>query len=792
MASIPFNARGPLAPPAPDTGRIELQSVAGQPAAPSPKLHLCRSPGGVTYTRLEPWIIAFHDLCETLLRPPPVGEKDGSYYVGGPLRAGCTTRADDNIQRIEIIVLDGDSTLDPETGAVSPGAPPPLSVHVALIELGIPHVLYTTHSDQQPGKGRRYRVVIPATLADKGELEACLAWIFHELHGADCWLADVPENHRLSQPWFFPRVESDNSEYLCYASEVGEGLDVQAALDWFRAETQVTARQLNEATRTATPRDQDSVFAQFNAAHDIQWILQTLEKNGYRLNSTSQVNGAPSYRFLSPVSTSGNAGIVVFKALDDVWRVHSHHNEEDPLTRSGSEVSSNDAWDLFRIFEHGGDQKAALAAWEREQDRQPSTVAESSGDPPIEDIEKVRPLDPTEFPNQRLSSRGAIILPPTVANVRHLLDAYRLRASYDVIRKVMELRVPGLSGCPENADNSALTHAVSLASLHGIAINQIPSCIAAIADRNPYNPVIDYITKQHWDGTDRLQDLYATLTLADDFPETLMQNIVRRWLVSAVAAAFKSSGFRCRGVLVLQGPQSIGKTAFFSELIDDPMLRERLIKIDHHLDAGDKDSKTTAVSHWIVEIGELDSSFKKDVARLKGFLTGTIDKIRRPYDRRDSEYPRRTVFCASVNSANFLVDDTGNTRWMTIPVKAVNYKHGINMQQLWAQVHTLYEAGVQWWLTPEEEAALEERNQGHRAINAVRDALEANLDLELPESSWKLKTATEVLECVGIRHPNNAQARDCGNYLREVLGNPTRSKGKTRWRVPLKTYDFNF
>jgi len=263
-----------------------------------------------------------------------------------------------------------------------------------------------------------------------------------------------------------------------------------------------------------------------------------------------------------------------------------------------------------------------------------------------------------------------------------------------------------------------------------------------------------------------------------------------RWLISAVAASCKPSGFRSRGVLVLQGPQSIGKTTFFLSLIEDPILRERVIKIDHHLDASSKDSKLTAIRHWIVEIGELDSSFKKDVARLKGFITDTTDKVRQPYGKRDSEFPRRTVFCASVNSENFLVDDTGNTRWWTIPVVEIDYEHSINMQQLWAQVYTLYEAGEQWWLTQEEEALLEEYNRGHRAVSAVRDLVEAELDLTMPQEKWIAMTATEVLVSIGINNPTNPQMRDCGAALREHLGDPTKSKGKTRWKVPFKNNQY--
>jgi virulence-associated protein E len=786
MASTPNNIRKHGAIPTPvDVSAEALQDIS-RPGAP-PRLHLSQSPGGITNTRLEPWIIDFHELCETLLRPPPVGVKDGTYYVRGPVREGGGTRADANIERVELIVLDGDSTRDPLIGTITEGAPEPLDVHVALIEQGIPHVLYSTHSDRLPGKGRRYRILSPAPIATKEELDACVHWMLNGLHTAGCNLADVPENHRLSQPWFFPRVPNKDSEYLCFAYEGGQGLDVQVAVDWYRNEATFAADQLKEVSEATAPREQSSVFAQFNAEHGLEWVLETLQSKGYKQVSESHINGEPSYRLLSPVSTSGNAGIMVFMGLDGVWRVHSHHNAREPLTKSGGGVSTNDAWDLFRIFEHTGDQQAAITAWNQQR----NVLAESTDDPPIEDIEKVLPLDPAGFPNQRLTKSGTIILPATVANVRHLLQSYNIKARHNLIRKAVELIVPGLSGCPENVDNSTLTHSVSLATLHGMASTHVPNCIAAIADRNPYNPVTDYVTSQPWDGTDRLEDLYATLTLAGDFPRELMKTFFRRWLISAIAAAFKSSGFRSRGVLVLQGPQSIGKTAFFLSFVDDPILRERLIMIDHHMDAANTDSRVTAISHWIVEIGELDSSFKKDIARLKGFLTSNFDKMRRPYDRRDSEYPRRTVFCASVNSENFLVDDSGNTRFWTIPVTKVDFNHGINMQQLWAQVLTFFEAGEQWWLTPEEEQELEERNQGHRAVNAVRDTLEADLDFDRPESDWKLMTATEVLYAVGISNPGNPQARDCGNYLREVLGTPTKSKGKTRWRVPLKGHDFN-
>jgi putative DNA primase/helicase len=143
-------------------------------------------------------------------------------------------------------------------------------------------------------------------------------------------------------------------------------------------------------------------------------------------------------------------------------------------------------------------------------------------------------------------------------------------------------------------------------------------------------------------------------------------------------------------VLTLQGAQGLGKSSWVGSLVSDLDVRDMIVKLDHHLDPHDKDSVLSAIAHLIVEIGELDSSFRKDIARLKGFITRDFDKVRRPYARAASEYPRRTVFAATVNDGNFLIDDTGNSRFWTLPLVAINYEHGIDMQQVFAQLKGAY------------------------------------------------------------------------------------------------------
>lgn len=406
--------------------------------------------------------------------------------------------------------------------------------------------------------------------------------------------------------------------------------------------------------------------------------------------------------------------------------------------------------------------------------------------PIAQDMRNPVPLDTLSFPNQ--PHPGCSQLPGTLANTTHLLASYGVTASYDVIKKKLSVSVPNVSGTPDNADNVAMAYVVSLASLNRLPTAQLFSYIATIGDRNQTNPAATWITSKPWDSNDRLAAFVDTLVHRDGFASGLKTQLVKRWLISAVAAALKPIGFKARGVLTLQGPQSIGKTSWIQALVPNSYLCEHLIKLDHHLDAGNKDSILTAVSHWIVEIGELDSSFKNDIARLKGFLTNGKDKMRRPYGRTDSEYPRRTVFCATVNEESFLVDSTGNTRWWTIPVTSINYNHGIDMQQLFAQMAVDFEHGEQWWLTSEEETHLEHYNQAHRVINVIADRVLQAIDLSrCGAPNLPAMTPSALLIKIGIRNPSNTQAKECAAILREYIGCSKRVNGRDSWRVPLKS-----
>lgn len=375
----------------------------------------------------------------------------------------------------------------------------------------------------------------------------------------------------------------------------------------------------------------------------------------------------------------------------------------------------------------------------------------------------------------------------TWENLEWLLTQYGIKSRYNEISKDVVVTIPGKDYGNDASANSALTEIVSLCARNGMPSGSCAEYVKLIAMSNRYNPASEFITAKPWDGVSRIYDLCDTLETAEGFDRSLVLMMVRRWLISAVAAAMQPTGFYSKGVLVLQGEQSLGKTAWFRSLVP-PTLRE-LIKVGATIDPANKDSVSSAIGRWMVELGELDATFRKsDIARLKSFISQDRDEIRRPYDRLESTYQRRTVFFASVNPKHFLADDTGNVRWWTIPVTRINYEHDIDMQQVWAEVAQLYREGERWWMNADEEAMLEQVNKEHEAIDPVEEMILMRYEWGCDRpAAYTDRTATQVLQEIGYDKPNKAQTTHCAGVLRKLTGKPARKSGSNRlFSIPPK------
>ena len=361
---------------------------------------------------------------------------------------------------------------------------------------------------------------------------------------------------------------------------------------------------------------------------------------------------------------------------------------------------------------------------------------------------------------------------------------------YNVIRKDIELIIPGSRFSVDNRANASLAWLASACTRFGVPNGPLGDFLCYMADQNLYNPVATWITSKPWDGVTRLNALYNTIKAEGEDEDYRIWDIkaamMRRWMISACAAAFNPEGVSAHGVLVLQGNQYLGKTKWFKGLVPAHL---GVIQDGLMLRPDDRDSVKQVVSYWLVELGELDATFRKsDIAQLKSFLTRDRDVLRRAYAKMESEYARRTVFFASVNPRQFLHDPTGNRRYWTISCEEINHDHDLDMQQVWAEVYeTLYAKGETWYLTPDEMTALNDQNKDHEVLDPIRERILTRLNWDEPQSMWRWMTATDVMTEVGFDRPTRADVTQTGQILTELNGGQRRkSNGKHLSLVPMR------
>jgi predicted P-loop ATPase len=228
-----------------------------------------------------------------------------------------------------------------------------------------------------------------------------------------------------------------------------------------------------------------------------------------------------------------------------------------------------------------------------------------------------------------------------------------------------------------------------------------------------FHPVKDYLEGLPvWDGTERVDTLLIDYLGAEDNKYT--RSVMRKTLVAAVARIFEP-GIKFDYILVLNGPQGIGKSTFFAKLSGSWFSDSLTVS-----DMRDKAGAEKLQGYWILELGELAGLRKIDVETVKSFITRTDDKFRQSYGVNVENHPRQCIIVGSTNNiSGFLRDITGNRRFW--PVRVSGGKKSVwdmeDIDQIWAEALVRYKDG---------EALLLKGDEERMALEEQRDAMEAD------------------------------------------------------------------
>lgn len=365
----------------------------------------------------------------------------------------------------------------------------------------------------------------------------------------------------------------------------------------------------------------------------------------------------------------------------------------------------------------------------------------------------------------------------TWRNLKQLLDAHKIQVRWNMMFRSREITIPEINHFFDEKENADLAYIYDLATNKKMPNARLDKHLDVIAWNNVYHPIASCITNKPWDKIPRLNQFIATIKATN---HQLAKVLIKRWMMSAVAAVFSEKGFSNQGVLVLEGKQNIGKTRWVKSL--DPILcgavKEGLL-----LDPSNKDHVITASQCWIAELGELDGTLRKsDIAALKAYITNTVDILRFPYKEKNSHLARRTAFVATVNEKHFLNDTTGNRRWWTIEVESINLNHNLDMQQVWAEVYDFWSKNNQTWLHTDEMDLLNETNNEHELIDPFEEKALSYFDWcdNWQNLSVQTLTTSQVLERLGYRSPSKNETTRMGGILVKLTGKPPKRSAQTR------------
>ena len=657
--------------------------------------------------------------------------KDVGGFVGGTLKGG--RRKGDAVVWRQVLTLDADFVQGDLWASVE-----------TLCDFGC--AVYSTHkhSTEKP----RLRLVIPlARPVTPDEYPAIGRRVAADL-GIDMFDDTTYEPHRLM---YWPSTSADGDYIFHYQDESWLDPDMVLARypDWkdpsyWPESSRVQQQRKKLADKQGDPTAKGGIVGAFCRTYSVEEAIDTF------LSEVYEECGDDRFSY---VLGSCAGGLVVY---DEGKFVYSHHGT-DPI--GGRLVN---AFDLVRIHKFG----------EKDEDVKPDTpivslpsylamqefcladdrvkvtlgtekLAGARDDFAMSDEDKSW-LTELEY-NKRGELQSSLVnLVLILRNDPRLTGiAYNAHKGYVVLLDRVPWRRPDEWRGPiwsDDDDASLRVYVEKTFSLWSPA--KLADAISAVSHERAFHPIREYLAGlEEWDGIPRLDQLLIDYLGASD--SGYVRAVTRKTLVAAVARVL-DPGCKFDCMLVLAGPQGIGKSTLFAQLggrwFNDSLSMN---------DVRDKTGAEKLQGYWILEIGELAGIKKAEVEAVKSFLSRQRDIYRPAYGRRTVEHPRQCIIVGSTNNdMGFLRDSTGNRRFWPVlvdgtdPDRAPWALNDYTVGQIWAEAMEYYRAGELLYLTGAvAEEALEQQKLAMEAderVGLIKDYLELNL----PED-WEEKSLSE-------------------------------------------------
>nr|DAG19022.1 MAG TPA: replicative DNA helicase [Caudoviricetes sp.] len=676
-------------------------------------------------------------------KPAQDNAKDVGGFVGGALKQG--KRKNGFVDGRSMLTLDLDHAVPEVWDAVT-----------MLFDFKC--LMYSTH--KHTPEAPRVRLIIPLSREVSAEEYAPVS----RMVAKDIGMEMVDDTcHEAARLMYWPSTSADG--VFLFESQDGPMLNPDDILarykDWHDiSEWPMSSRQSEIVKRTiakqADPLEKEGMVGAFCRAYSIQEAIDTFIPDIYK---PSAMAGRYDY-----IPADSSAGVVIY---DDKF-AYSHH-ATDPAC--GQLMN---AFDVVRIHKYGAlDDKAKPDIAPSKMPSFKAMVDFAIKDEKVKlQLAKERELqaaDDFDDGNDvnwqtklELDKNGGIS--ESLTNFVTILRydqrlheiAYNEHSCGISIRDAELLPWEQLKPGWSDADLASLTAYLDRV-YHIFSPSKLKNALLTITAERSFHPIKEYLEGlPTWDGKKRLETLLIDYLGAED--SSYVRAVTRKTLVAAVARVYEP-GIKFDTVLVLSGPQGIGKSMFFAKLGG--------IWFSDSLTISDMRDKTGAEKlqgFWIMEIGEMNGIKKVEVETVKSFASRQDDKFRVAYGTVVESHPRQCVICGTSNSQHFLRDVTGNRRFWPVQVTGECSLHPWNMdkpllEQIWAEALTLYNAGEELILRGNDAEMAAEKQQEALENDDREGLVREYLDKLLPADWAKLSLSEKRMYLAGDEFTTQNRAR---------------------------------
>lgn len=657
--------------------------------------------------------------------------KDIGGFVGGHLKEGH--RRNGSVEARQIVTLDADF-LEKDQSLVD--------LVLEAEGLNVAFAVYSTHKNS-PEKPRQ-RLIIPMSrmvsadeyeaiarkVADKVGIE-----IFDDTTFQPTRLMYWPSHSIDSEPYFY----SYDAEFLDPDEVLSEYPDWSDTSYWPMS-SRVDEIRKREVDKAGDPLEKPGVIGAFNKCYGIAEAIETFlpdiytptaKEDRYTYAAGSTAAGLVVYEgglFAYSNHSTDPAGGKLSNAFDLV-RIHKFgHLDEDADPAKG--ITKMPSYKAMMDFAAGDENVKIALAEARASDAVSDFAAE------LEETEK----DDKDWRTKlEIKKDGSIVPNARNALIILMYDSHLQKIRLNTMTGMIEAEVDSLPWKRDfifwqNSDTEQLY--MWIANNHGVQFPKeiFQMALTTVANKRRFHPIEDYLQElPEWDGQERIEKLLVDYLGADD--TVFNREAIRKVLLAAIARIYHP-GIKFDYMLVLNGPQGIGKSTFFGRLFKG-FLSDSLTMLDMR----DKTGSEKLQGYWALEVAEMAGMRKADIECVKSFISRQEDIYRPAYGRVVEKHPRRCVIVGSTNSSTgFLRDISGNRRFWPVKCSGGKLKPwnltDEELDQIWAEAMAAYNSGESLLLSKEAEElaakeqreAIEEDPRMAQVVEYLEKPLPANWD----------------------------------------------------------------